>query len=43
MCSLFANHSMLEQRFAALTDADKAASWASFIDAIDAGEMGWHP
>jgi hypothetical protein len=36
-------NSSLEQRFAALSDARKAAQWVSFIDAIDAGEMGWHP
>ncbi len=40
-----ANHfnSSLEQRFAALSDVEKAAQWVSFVDAIDAGDMGWHP
>ena len=35
--------SSVEQRFAALSDLEKAAQWVSFIDAIDAGDMGWHP
>lgn len=35
--------SSLEQRFAQLSEFEKAAQWVSFVDAIDAGEVGWHP
>jgi hypothetical protein len=40
-----ANHfnSSLQRRFDRLSSVEKAALWVSFVDAIDAGEMGWHP
>jgi hypothetical protein len=38
-----ANDLTLKAQFATLTDSEKSAQWASFLDAIDAGEMGWHP
>lgn len=40
-----ANHfnSSLQRRFDRLSSLEKAAQWVSFVDAIDAGEMGWHP
>jgi hypothetical protein len=35
--------SSLQHRFEALSSNAKAAQWVSFLDAIDAGDMGWHP
>lgn len=35
-------NSPLHRQFAALSELEKAAQWVSFIDAIDAGDMGWH-
>ena len=34
---------ILQARFEGLSDADQAAQWMAFIDALDAGDAGFHP
>ena len=33
----------LQARFDALTDLEQAAAWVGFVDALDAGDAGFHP